>query len=162
VANILRTHSSHLFRYFTFWMRKLWLQNRFGDTTYAPVDAHKVDLLFAPPNQPYKVIGVVSADGGTWTTPGQMYKKLIKCAADLGADAVIVTGEGSYGTMTIPGVSNTVGSATTYGNASATANGNTVDAYGNTVTTANATTYSTSSYGAVLPRDKGLAIKFTK
>jgi hypothetical protein len=75
-----------------------------GETTYAPVDYHKVDLLFAAPNQPYKVIGVASADGGTWTTPGQMYKKLIKCAADLGADAVIITGEGSYGTMTIPGV----------------------------------------------------------
>ncbi|HEV3273010.1 MAG TPA: hypothetical protein VGZ93_12585 [Candidatus Methylacidiphilales bacterium] len=121
-----------------------------GDTVYAPVEPAKVDLLFGPPDKPYKVIGVVSADGGTWTTPGQMYKKLIKCAADLGADAVIITGEGSYGTLGLPGTT------TTFESASATAYGNTVDAYGN------ATTVSGPSYGAVLPRDKGLAIKFIK
>jgi hypothetical protein len=133
-----------------------------GEHTYPPVDYHKVKLLLSPPSQPYEVIGVVTVDGGTWATEGDMYQKLIKSAAVLGADAVIVNGEGSYGTMTIPGVSTTTGTATTYGNATATSNGNTVDAYGNASTTANATTYSTPSYGAVLPRDKGLAIKFTK
>ena len=133
-----------------------------GENTYAPVDAHKVKLLFGPPPQPYEVIGVVTVDGGTWTTAGDMYKKLIKSAADLGADAVIVTGEGSYGTLVIPGVSTTTGSATTTGNAVATGNGNTVDAYGNATTTGAATTYTTPSYGADLPRDKGLAIKFTR
>ena len=120
-----------------------------GDTTYAAVPAGKVELLFGAPNRPYKIIGVVSADGGTWTTPGQMYKKLIKCAADLGADAVIVTGEGSYGSMLLPGTSTTLGSAT------ATQYGNTVNACGQ------ATTYSGPTYGADLPRDKGLAIKYT-
>jgi len=133
-----------------------------GEHSYPPVDWHKVKLLFGAPAQPYEVIGVVTVDGGTWATAGDMYKKLIKSAAELGADAVIVSGEGSYGTMTIPGVSTTTGSATTYANASATANGNTVDANGEATTTANATTYSTPTYGAVLPRDKGLAIKFTK
>jgi hypothetical protein len=90
-----------------------------------------------------------------------MYKKLIKCAADLGADAVIVTGEGSYGSIGIPGVSTTTGTATTYGNATAIANGNTVDAYGNATTYGSATTSSSPNYSADLPRDKGLAIKYT-
>jgi len=133
-----------------------------GEHTYPPVDWHKVKLLFGAPAQPYEVIGVVTVDGGTWASVGDMYKKLIKASADLGADAVIVSGEGSYGTMAIPGVSTTTGSATTYGTATATSNGNTVDAYGDATTTANATTYSSPSYGAILPRDKGLAIKFTK
>jgi hypothetical protein len=136
-------------------------KTRLTDTVYAPVPAAIVKVLFEKPDRPYEVIGVVSADGGTWTTPGQLYKKLQKCAADLGADAVLITGEGSYGTYVVPGVSTTTGSATTYGNATAIQNGNSVDAYGNAATYGSATTTSTPTYGADLPRDKGLAIKYT-
>lgn len=132
-----------------------------GETTYAPVDYHKVKLLFGPPTAKYDVIGVVSVQGGTWASPGDMYQKLIKSAAALGADAVIVTGEGSEKAI-IPGVSTTLGNASTYGNATANYYGNTVDAYGNANTTASATTYSSPTYIADMPTNKGLAIKFSK
>jgi hypothetical protein len=132
-----------------------------GETTYAPVDYHKVKLLFGAPAEKYDVIGVVSVQGGTWASAGDMYQKLIKSAAALGADAVIVTGEGSQKAI-IPGVSSTIGTANTYGNATATDYGNTVDVYGNANTTATATTYSSPTYIADMPTNKGLAIKFSK
>jgi len=132
-----------------------------GETTYAPVDYHKVKLLFGAPAEKYEVIGVVSVQGGTWASAGDMYQKLIKSAAQLGADAVIVTGEGSQKAI-IPGVSSTVGTANTYGNATATGYGNTVDVYGNANTTATSTTYSSPTYIADMPTNKGLAIKFSK
>jgi hypothetical protein len=132
-----------------------------GETTYAPVDFHKVKLLFGAPEAKYEVIGVVSVQGGTWASAGDMYQKLIKSAAQLGADAVIVTSEGSQKAI-IPGVSSAVGTANTYGNATATDYGNTVDVYGAATTTASATTYSSPTYIADMPTNKGLAIKFTK
>jgi hypothetical protein len=132
-----------------------------GETTYAPVDYHEVKLLFGAPAEKYEVIGVVSVQGGTWASAGDMYQKLIKSAAQLGADAVIVTGEGSQKAI-IPGVSSTVGTANTYGNATATGYGNTVDVYGNANTTATSTTYSSPTYIADMPTNKGLAIKFSK
>jgi len=124
-----------------------------GENTYPPVDYHKVKLLFGAPDQPYDVIGIVSVQGGTWASAGDMYQKLIKSAAVLGADAVIVTGEGNE-KMIIPGVSSTVGTAT------ANSYGNTVDVYGNSTTTAATTTYASPTYIADLPTNKGLAIKF--
>jgi hypothetical protein len=132
-----------------------------GETTYAPVDYHKVKLLFGAPAEKYEVIGVVSVQGGTWASAGDMYQKLIKSAAQLGADAVIVTGEGSQKAI-IPGISSTVGIANTYGNAAATDYGNTVDVYGNASTSATATTYTSPTYIADMPTNKGLAIKFSK
>ena len=133
-----------------------------GETTYAPVDYHKVKLLFGAPPEKYEVIGVVSVQGGTWASAGDMYQKLIKSAAQLGADAVIVTGEGSQKAI-IPGVSSTVGTANTYvGTATATDYGNTVDVNGNASTTATATTYSSPTYIADMPTNKGLAIRFSK
>ena len=116
-----------------------------GEHTYAPVDYHKVKLLFGAPAQPYEVIGIVSVDGGTFATAGDMYQKLIKSAAVLGADAVIVTGEGSRQFL-LPGSSST-----------------TVDAYSSgNYTTATANTIYTPAYIANMPTNKGLAIKFTK
>ena len=111
--------------------------------------------------QKYEVVGVVSVQGGTWASAGDMYQKLIKSAAALGADAVIVTGEGSEKAI-IPGVSTTTGSANTYGNATATSYGDTVDVYGNATTTAAASTYSSPTYIANMPTNKGLAIKYSK
>ena len=75
-----------------------------------------------------------------------MYQKLIKSAAVLGADAVILTGEGSNGEVVIPGAA--------YTTATATATGNT--AYGSGITT-----YAPTMAGD-LPTNKGLAIKFTQ
>ncbi len=132
-----------------------------GETTYAPVDYHKVKLLFGAPTEKYEVIGVVSVQGGTWASAGDMYQKLIKSAAQLGADAVIVTSEGSQKAI-IPGVSTTTGTANTYGNATATDYGNTVDVYGSANTSSTATTYSSPTYIADMPTNKGLAIKYSK
>jgi hypothetical protein len=116
-----------------------------GENTYPPVNYHKVKLLFEKPDQPYEVIGVVTVEGGPGAPAGDMYRKLIKSAANLGADAVLVTGEGSYGAMGMPGVTTVNGVASTYGN----------------TTYANASAYSTPSYGLDLPETKGFAIKFT-
>jgi len=116
-----------------------------GERTYPPVDYHKVKLLFAAPSQPYETIGIVSTEGGIFATPGDMYQKLLKSAALLGADAVIVAGEGSR-SVVMPG--------TEYTTAQATASGNTV--YGSSTTTYSPTTT------AAMPNNKGFAIKFTK
>ena len=74
-----------------------------------------------------------------------MYQKLLKSAAVLGADAVIVAGEGSRDVI-MPGAQ--------YTTAQATASGNTV--YGSSTTT-----YAPTS-SASMPNNKGFAIKFTK
>jgi hypothetical protein len=63
-----------------------------GSYRYSAVPAQNVDILFTPPNRPYKQIGIVSALGMNWSSDVAMDKKLQKCAADLGADAVILTG----------------------------------------------------------------------
>ena len=117
-----------------------------GENTYPPVDFHKVKLLFGAPAQPYEVIGVVSVQGGTLASAGDMYQKLVKSAAALGADAVIVTGEGANKAI-LPGTSSTTVNAYSTGNDSATANAT--------------TTYSPAVI-ADMPTNKGLAIKFTK
>jgi hypothetical protein len=72
-------------------------KTRIGEDTYPPVDYRKVQLLFGAPAQPYKLIGVVSVQGGALASYGDMCQKLIKSAALIGADAVIVTGEGTGG-----------------------------------------------------------------
>ena len=131
-----------------------------GEKTYAPVDFHRVKLLFGAPDCPYEVIGVVSVDGGTWATPGDMYQKLLKSGAQLGADAVIVTGEGANQAI-IPGVSTTTYNGTAYGSGSATSYGNTVNAYGTVSSYGTATTVASPTYIANMPTNKGLAIKFT-
>jgi hypothetical protein len=63
-----------------------------GSYHYSAVPAQNVDILFTSPNRPYKQIGIVSALGMNWSSDVAMDKKLQKCAADLGADAVILTG----------------------------------------------------------------------
>lgn len=64
-----------------------------GTEKYAPVPASQVEILFAPPVTPYKQIGIVSVMGSTFSSDTAMYSKLRKAAADLGADAVIVSGQ---------------------------------------------------------------------
>jgi hypothetical protein len=132
-----------------------------GETTYAPVDYHKVKLFVGPPNRPYEVIGVVSVDGGVFASYGDMCRKLVKSAAVLGADGVIVTGEGNNQAI-IPGVSTTTSTGNAYGSATATSYGNTVDAYGTGTYSGMSSTYATPSYIANMPTNKGLAIKFTQ
>jgi hypothetical protein len=131
-----------------------------GENTYSPVDYHKVQLLFGVSPRPYQVIGVVSVDGGVFASYGDMCRKLVKSAAVLGADAVIVTGEGNNQAI-IPGVSTSYNNCSAYGSATATAYGNTVNAYGNGSYSGTTTTYASPTYIANMPTNKGLAIKFT-
>lgn len=132
-----------------------------GGQTYAPVDWHKVKLLFHEPTQPYEVIGVVSTQGGITASEGDMTRKLLKSAAELGADAVIVTGEGANQAI-LPGTTSTYGTANAYGNATATTYGNTTDVNGSATVNSSVTSYSSPTIVAGMPTNKGLAIKFSK
>ena len=63
-----------------------------GATPLAPVPRQKVAILQSfPDSSTYKVIGNVAAGGAALATKESVYAKLQKCAADLGADAVIVS-----------------------------------------------------------------------
>ena len=130
-----------------------------GENTYPPVDYHKVKLLFGPPAQPYEVIGVVSVQGGVFASYGDMCRKLVKSAAALGADAVIVTGEGNNQAI-IPGVATTYDTGSAYGSATATTYGNSADVNGTGSYSGTSVTSSTPTYFANMPTNKGLAIKF--
>jgi hypothetical protein len=78
-----------------------------GTEKFTAVPAEQVEILFGPPNRPFKQIGIVSVLGSTFSSDTAMYKKLRKAAADLGADAVIVSGQ-SQGFVAAPGVQSTV------------------------------------------------------
>ena len=61
-------------------------------------------ILFETPSQPYDQIGVVSALGGYYSTDAEMYHKMQTKAAQLGADAIIVSGPGAQSVQTGSGV----------------------------------------------------------
>jgi hypothetical protein len=104
-----------------------------GSEKFAVVPAERVEILFGPPNHPFKQIGIVSVLGSTFSSDVAMYQKLRKAAADLGADAVIVSGQ-SQSFASVPGVQSTV------------VTGNTA------ITTGGA-------YAFSYPKNQGLAIK---
>jgi hypothetical protein len=85
-----------------------------------------------------------------------MLKKLRKAAADLGADAVIVTGQ-YQGIVSAPTTSTTLGTANTSG--VVTANGPR-SANLNASTTLSATTVGTSGGVFSYPKNQGIAIKY--
>ena len=66
-----------------------------GDKHYPKVPIEHVVILFAPPQQPYEQIGLVSSLGGLFASDGDMYRKMQMAAAGLGADAIIVQGIGT-------------------------------------------------------------------
>jgi hypothetical protein len=127
-----------------------------GPERFAAVPAGRVEILFAPPARPFKQIGIVSALGGAFSSDVAMYKKLRKAAADLGADAVVVSGQ-SQGIMTAPGTQ------TTFGNAYTTANitGNRYNATLTGNTTSAATTVGMPAMTFSYPKSQGIAIKYT-
>ncbi len=145
---------------------------KIGGDSYAPVTQDKVQILLTAPTQPSHVIGMVTARGAKLASTEQVYAKLQKSAADLGADAVIVTEEAIKTYFTIPGhtdthtttsvtgTADTTGTATVYGNG----NGATVNGQSTTNYTGQAQTNSQTTYTP--PEDitglevRGLAIKF--
>ena len=68
--------------------------------TYSAVQSERVEILSFPPTRPFKQIGIVSALG--YVSSSETYRKLRKAAADLGADAVIVTHSTSVNMLTYP------------------------------------------------------------
>jgi hypothetical protein len=127
-----------------------------GPERFAAVPAERVEILFAPPNRPFKQIGIVSALGGAFSSDVAMYSKLRKAAADIGADAVVVTGQ-SQGLMTAPGVQTTMGNFYTTANVS----GNRYNATVTGNTTSTATTVGAPAMTFSYPKNQGVAIKYT-
>jgi hypothetical protein len=128
-----------------------------GAERFAAVPAEQVEILFAAPTRPFKQIGIVSGLGGAFSSDVAMYKKLRKAAADLGADAVIVTGQ-SQGIMTAPGSQTTIGSANTVGTLTPAGR------YGasvNTNTTSTTTAVGVPAMTFSYPKNQGIAIKYT-
>ena len=70
--------------------------------TYSSVPSGQVEILSFPPNRPFKQIGIASAFG--YLSTSETYRKLRKAAADLGADAVIVTHSTPVNMFTYPSV----------------------------------------------------------
>ena len=70
--------------------------------TFSPVPVERVEILSFPPSRPFKQIGIVSAFG--YLSTSETYRKLRKAAADLGADAVIVTHSTPVNIATYPSV----------------------------------------------------------
>jgi hypothetical protein len=126
-----------------------------GPEKFAAVPAERVEILLFAPARPFKQIGIVSALGGAFSSDVAMYSKLRKAAADLGADAVIVTGQ-SQGIMTAPGVQTTLGNA--YTTANVTGNRYYATVTGNTTSTA--TTVGMPAMTFSYPKSQGIAIKY--
>ena len=61
--------------------------------TLPPVPANHVQVLSTAPQRPYRQVGIVSVAGANLSLEAQIIRKLQKTAADIGADAVIVTSE---------------------------------------------------------------------
>jgi hypothetical protein len=132
-------------------------KSRIGDKVYPPVPYQHVQILYGWPNRPFEQIGICSVSGGAFASGVDMWRKLQKSAAELGADAVVITGEGSS-QATMPGYATTTGQATATG----------VATYNPYLRTANGTAYATGqSYTTYmppstfnLPNNKGFAIKY--
>jgi hypothetical protein len=116
---------------------------RTSSEVYPAVAADKVEILFAMPSRACKQIDIVSVMESTFSSDVAMLKKLRKAAADLGADAVIVTGQ-YQGAISCPLSSTTFGSANTSG-----AN-----------TTFAATTVGTSGGVFSYPKNQGISAKY--
>jgi hypothetical protein len=117
---------------------------RTSSEVYPAVAPDKVEILFSLPTRVYKQVGIVSVEGSTFSSDVAMLKKLRKAAADLGADAVIVTAQ-YQGVVSAPLSSTTFGSANTSG-----AN-----------TTFTATTVGAGGGIFSYPKNQGIAIKYT-
>lgn len=134
-------------------------QSRIGDEIYPPVPYQHVQVLYNFPNHPFKQIGFCSVLGGSIATDVDMYRKLQKVAAKLGADAVVVTGE-SVSQATLPGYAYTSGQA--YGRSTAAYNPYMNTAYGTAYGTSSSTTTFMSPTVVSLPKNRGIAIKYVK
>ena len=73
-----------------------------GSKKYQPVSQESVMILFEAPTREYEQIGLVSSLGGMFASDGDMYKKMQKEAAQIGADAIIVRTDTKHGPYEYP------------------------------------------------------------
>jgi hypothetical protein len=85
-----------------------------GTQRYAATQEQTVEILFETPARPHVTVGIATVMGGTMATETQMYRKLRKAAADMGANAVIVQQKDSGGTRGIGDRRNMSGAAIRY------------------------------------------------
>ena len=64
-----------------------------GEGKYPEVPVEHVMILFDPPKREYVQIGIVSSIGSLVASDGDMFRKLQKEAAAMGADAIIFRAE---------------------------------------------------------------------
>ena len=134
-------------------------KSRIGDKVYPPVPYQHVQVLSYFPSQPYEQIGICSVSGGAFASGVDMYRKLQKSAALLGADAVVVTGEG-VSHATLPGHAFSTGSAYTTGAANYNPYTYTANGYANTTGYSSTTFMPATTYD--LPNNRGIAIKYVQ
>lgn len=61
-----------------------------GEHRYAPVQAERVMILFETPTRSHAQIGTVSTIGGAFATDSDMFLRMQREAAKIGADAIII------------------------------------------------------------------------
>lgn len=132
-------------------------KTRMGDRVYPPVPYQHVQVFFGWPQRPFEQIGICSVLGGAFATDVDMYQKLQKSAALMGADGVVVTGEG-HNTAMMPGYSNTTSSG--YAVGAATYNPINRTAYAAAAEVGQSNTTYMPATSIALPTNKGIAIKF--
>jgi hypothetical protein len=132
-------------------------KSRIGDKVYPPVPYQHVQVLTAFPSQTYEQVGICSVSGGIFASGVDMYRKLQKSAALLGADAVVITGE-DVSHATLPGHAYSTGSAYTTGSAYYNPYANTASGYATTTGYASTTYMPPTSVD--LPNNRGIAIKY--
>ena len=134
-------------------------KSRIGDKIYPPVQYQRVQILYAWPSQPFEQIGICSVSGGAFASGVDMWRKLQKSAAQLGADAVVITGEG-HSQATMPGYSTTTGQASAVGAAAYNPYTGTAVGAGYAVGQSQTTYMPPMSFN--LPNNQGFAIKFIR
>jgi len=67
---------------------------RTSSTIYQPTNSSQVEILLEKPTRPYTVIGTVGSKGDGLASDDALFRALQKEAAELGAHAVLVQGEG--------------------------------------------------------------------
>ncbi|MDX6765539.1 MAG: hypothetical protein SFU85_01990 [Candidatus Methylacidiphilales bacterium] len=67
---------------------------RTSSTLYQPTNSAQVEILFEKPARPYTVIGTVGSKASTLASDDAILRAMQKEAAELGAHAILVQGEG--------------------------------------------------------------------